>query len=287
MRKLVTQLRPNTFEDIIAVLALFRPGPLDSGMVEQFIKRKHGKEEVKYPHPKLEPILEPTYGVIVYQEQVMQIAQVLAGYSLGDADNLRRAMGKKDAGKMKKERERFIAGAGGQKIAEAKAVEIFDQMETFAQYGFNKSHSAAYALVSFQTAYLKAHFREEFMAGLLTLEMGDTDKTFKNIAECRERGIRILPPDVNESRQDFTVLAQIAETRPAADPLRSVRRARGRQQGGRCDPRRRATPDGAVHEPRRTSASACSARPLGATGRGRRDDRAGRSGAEQEGHRSR
>jgi DNA polymerase-3 subunit alpha len=208
MRKLVTQLRPNTFEDIIAVLALFRPGPLDSGMVEQFIKRKHGKEEVKYPHPKLAPILEPTYGVIVYQEQVMQIAQVLAGYSLGDADNLRRAMGKKDPEKMRKERERFIAGAGKQGIADKQAGEIFDQMETFAMYGFNKSHSAAYALLSFQTAYLKAHYPEEFMAGLLTMEMGDTDKTFKNIAECRERGIRILPPDVNESREDFTVMAQ-------------------------------------------------------------------------------
>ena len=225
MRKLVTQLRPTTFEDIIAVLALFRPGPLDSGMVEQFIKRKHGKEEVKYPHAKLEPILEPTYGVIVYQEQVMQIAQVLAGYSLGDADNLRRAMGKKDAEKMKKERERFIAGAVRQKIPDKQAGEIFDQMETFAQYGFNKSHSAAYALVSFQTAYLKAHFREEFMAGLLTLEMGDTDKTFKNIAECRERGIRILPPDVNESRQDFTVLAQPDESglRPIRFGLCAVR----------------------------------------------------------------
>jgi DNA polymerase-3 subunit alpha len=177
-------------------------------MVEQFIKRKHGKEEVKYPHPKLRPILEPTYGVIVYQEQVMQIAQVLAGYSLGDADNLRRAMGKKDPVKMQKERERFIAGAGQQGIAERQAGEIFDQMETFAMYGFNKSHSAAYALVSFQTAYLKAHYPEEFMAGLLSMEMSDTDKTFKNIAECRERGIRILPPDVNESREDFTVLAQ-------------------------------------------------------------------------------
>ena len=208
MRKLVTQLRPNTFEDVIAVLALFRPGPLDSGMVEQFIKRKHGKEEVKYPHAKLQPILEPTYGVIVYQEQVMQIAQVLAGYSLGDADNLRRAMGKKDSGKMQKERERFIAGAGRQAIAERQAGEIFDQMETFAMYGFNKSHSAAYALVSFQTAYLKAHYPEEFMAGLLSMEMSDTDKTFKNIAECREHGIRVLPPDVNESREDFTVVAQ-------------------------------------------------------------------------------
>lgn len=137
----------------------------------------------------------------------MQIAQVLAGYSLGDADNLRRAMGKKDPVKMQKERERFIDGAGRQKIPERQAGEIFDQMETFAMYGFNKSHSAAYALVSFQTAYLKAHYPEEFMAGLLSMEMSDTDKTFKNIAECRVHGIRILPPDVNESREDFTVLA--------------------------------------------------------------------------------
>jgi DNA polymerase-3 subunit alpha len=226
MRKLVTQLRPNTFEDIIAVLALFRPGPLDSGMVEQFIKRKHGKEEVKYPHPKLQAILEPTYGVIVYQEQVMQIAQVLAGYTLGDADNLRRAMGKKDPVKMQKERERFIAGAGRQRIPERQAGEIFDQMETFAMYGFNKSHSAAYALVSFQTAYLKAHFPDEFMAGLLSMEMNDTDKTFKNIAACRERGIRILPPDVNESREDFTVLAQAD-----ADGLRPIRFGLGAVRG--------------------------------------------------------
>ncbi|MGD9763144.1 MAG: DNA polymerase III subunit alpha [Candidatus Binatia bacterium] len=225
MRKLVTQLRPSTFEDVIAVLALFRPGPLDSGMVEQFIKRKHGKEAVKYPHPKLASILEPTYGVIVYQEQVMQIAQILAGYSLGDADNLRRAMGKKDPEKMRKERERFTAGAARQGIPERQAGEIFDQMETFAMYGFNKSHSAAYALVSFQTAYLKAHFREEFMAGLLSMEMGDTDKTFKNIAECREHGIRILPPDVNESREDFTVMAQPDENgqRPIRFGLGAVR----------------------------------------------------------------
>jgi DNA polymerase-3 subunit alpha len=226
MRKLVTQLRPSTFEDIIAVLALFRPGPLDSGMVEQFIKRKHGKEEVKYPHPRLEPILEPTYGVIVYQEQVMQIAQVLAGYTLGDADNLRRAMGKKDPEKMGKERQRFIGGASRQGIAERQAGEIFDQMETFAMYGFNKSHSAAYALVSFQTAYLKAHFREEFMAGLLSLEMGDTDKTFKNIAACREHGIRILPPAVNESREDFTVTATAD-----ADGLRPIRFGLGAVRG--------------------------------------------------------
>ncbi len=206
MRKLLAQLRPSTFEEIVAVLALFRPGPLDSGMVDQYIKRKHGKEDVSYPHPKLKPILEPTYGVIVYQEQVMQIAQVLGGYTLGDADNLRRAMGKKDPEKMKAERDRFIKGANGLGVAEKQATEIFDQMETFAMYGFNKSHSAAYALISYHTAYLKAHYPEEFMAGLLTLEMSDTDKTFKNIADCRERGIQILPPDANESREDFTVL---------------------------------------------------------------------------------
>jgi len=205
MRKVLTQLRPSTFEDVIAVLALFRPGPLDSGMVDQFIKRKHGKEPIKYLHPALEPILRETYGVIVYQEQVMQIAQALAGYSLGDADNLRRAMGKKKKAEMDREKERFITGAVERKLPEKQAREIFDQMETFAAYGFNKSHSAAYALVTYQTAYLKAHYPEEFMAGLMTLEMSDTDKTYKNIAECREHGMTILPPDVNESREDFTV----------------------------------------------------------------------------------
>jgi len=205
MRKLLTQLRPATFEDIIAVNALFRPGPLDGGMLEQFTKRKHGKEPIKYLHPALEPILKDTCGVIVYQEQVMQIAQALAGYTLGDADNLRRAMGKKKKAAMEREKDRFIGGAVQRQVPEKLAREIFEQMETFAAYGFNKSHSAAYALISYQTAYLKAHFPEEFMAGLMTLEMGETDKTYKNIAECRERGIRILPPDVNESREDFTV----------------------------------------------------------------------------------
>lgn len=225
MRKLLTQLRPTMFEDLIAVLALFRPGPLDSGMVEQFIKRKDGKEPIKYLHPALEPILRDTYAVIVYQEQVMQIAQVLAGYTLGDADNLRRAMGKKKKAEMEREKERFIKGAVARKVAEKLAREIFEQMETFAAYGFNKSHSAAYALISYQTAYLKAHFPEEFMAGLLTLEMGDTDKTYKNIAECRERGIAILPPDVNESREDFTV------GQPREDGRRPIRFGLGAVRG--------------------------------------------------------
>jgi DNA polymerase-3 subunit alpha len=205
MRKLLTDLRPNCFEDLIAVLALYRPGPLDSGMVEEFIKRKRGKEPIRYLHTALEPILKETCGVIVYQEQVMKIAQVLAGYTLGDADNLRRAMGKKKAEQMARERVRFLDGASKQGLRAELAGEIFDQMETFAAYGFNKSHSAAYALVSYQTAYLKAHYPQEFMAALLTMEMGDTDKTYKNIADCRERGNRILPPDVNQSREDFTV----------------------------------------------------------------------------------
>jgi DNA polymerase III subunit alpha len=205
MRKLLTDLRPSCFEDVIAVLALFRPGPLDSGMVEEFIKRRRGKEPIRFLHPALEPILTETYGVIVYQEQVMKIAQTLGGYSLGDADNLRRAMGKKKAEEMALERVRFLDGASRQGIKAQLAGEIFDQMETFAAYGFNKSHSAAYALVSYQTAFLKAHYPHEFMAALLTMEMGDTDKTYKNIADCRERGIRILPPEVNQSREDFTV----------------------------------------------------------------------------------
>jgi DNA polymerase III subunit alpha len=207
MRRMLTQLRPSCFADVVAALALYRPGPLDSGMVEEFIKRKHGKVPIRYLHPALEPILDDTYGVIVYQEQVMQIAQALAGYSLGDADNLRRAMGKKKAEVMAKERERFLAGVAANGTADERtAAAIFDQMETFAAYGFNKSHSAAYAVITYQTAYLKAHYRVEFMAGLLSLEAGDTDSTYKNIAECRASGIAILPPDVNESREDFTAV---------------------------------------------------------------------------------
>ncbi|MCW5891800.1 MAG: DNA polymerase III subunit alpha [bacterium] len=207
MRRMLIQLRPSCFADVVAALALYRPGPLDSGMVDQFIKRKHGQEPIRYLHPLLEPILRDTYGVIVYQEQVMQIAQALGGYSLGDADNLRRAMGKKKAEEMAKERQRFMAGVEQTRTADPDlAGQIFDQMETFAAYGFNKSHSAAYAVITYQTAYLKAHYPTEFMAGLLSLEAGDTDLTYKNIAECRQHGIAILPPDVNESEYDFTSL---------------------------------------------------------------------------------
>ena len=204
IREMTVKIRPNCFEDLVAILALYRPGPLDSGMAEEYIKRKHGKEKIKYLHPLLEPILKDTYGVIVYQEQVMQIAQVLGGYSMGDADILRRAMGKKDPEEMAAQRERFVEGAEAKKISHEQATEIFDQMETFARYGFNKSHSAAYALVSYQTAYLKAHYRVEFMAALMTSEMDDTDKVIKNLAECRQKGIEVLAPDVNESRSNFT-----------------------------------------------------------------------------------
>jgi DNA polymerase III subunit alpha len=208
MRKMITQLRPSRFEDLIAALALFRPGPLDSGMDQDFIKRKHGKEKISYEHPLLEGVLNETYGTMIYQEQVMQIAQVLAGYSLQDADNLRKAMGKKKKEEMDKERDRFQQGAVAQGIPAHLATRIFEQMEKFAAYGFNKSHSAAYALISFQTAYLKAHYPTEFMAALLSLEMGDTDSTYKNIAECRAHGIPILPPDINESGEKFTVTAK-------------------------------------------------------------------------------
>ena len=204
IREMTVKIRPNCFEDLVAILALYRPGPLDSGMAEEYIKRKHGKEKIKYLHPLLEPTLKDTYGVIVYQEQVMQIAQVLGGYSMGDADILRRAMGKKDPEEMAAQRERFVEGAEAKKISHEQATEIFDQMETFARYGFNKSHSAAYALVSYQTAYLKAHYRVEFMAALMTSEMDDTDKVIKNLAECRQKGIEVLAPDVNESRSNFT-----------------------------------------------------------------------------------
>ena len=206
MRELVARLKPNCFEDIVAINALYRPGPLESGMVEQFIRRKHGKEAISYQHPSLETILRETYGTIVYQEQVMQAAQILAGYTLGDADNLRRAMGKKKAEEMAKERARFLAGASSKGIPEALANTIFDDLEKFASYGFNKSHAAAYALVSFQTAWLKAHYPAEFAAGLMTLEMGDMDKTNKNIADARQRKIAVLPPDINASETVFAVV---------------------------------------------------------------------------------
>jgi DNA polymerase III subunit alpha len=206
MRDLLTKLKPQSFKDIIALVALYRPGPLDSGMVGEFIKRKHGHESIRYELPALEEILRDTYGVIVYQEQVMRIASALANFSLEDADNLRRAMSKKDALEMERQKEKFLEGTKKNRIAPKKAEKIFEQMETFGRYGFNKSHSAAYALLAYQTAYLKTHYPIEFMAALLTSEAQNADKIVKYISECREMGIEILPPDINESFKHFAVM---------------------------------------------------------------------------------
>ncbi len=205
-KELLKKLKPDRFEDIIAAGALYRPGPLEGGMVDDFINRKHGKARVVYQHPAMEPILRETYGVIVYQEQVMQISRALAGYSLGQADLLRRAMGKKKKEVMEKEKARFLDGARKQGVDEKVADEVFELMAAFAGYGFNKSHSAAYGLVTYQTAYLKKHYPEEFMAGLLTCDKDDTDKVVKNVAEARAMGIAVLRPDVNESASDFSVV---------------------------------------------------------------------------------
>ena len=205
MKDLIKRLQPDCFEDIVALVALFRPGPLQSGMVDDFINRKHGRTTVEYPHPDLEPILKPTYGVILYQEQVMQIAQVLAGYSLGGADLLRRAMGKKKPEEMAKQREIFMTGAVERGVDAGQATYIFDLMEKFAGYGFNKSHSAAYALVSYQTAWLKAHYPAAFMAAVLSADMDNTDKVVTLIDECRAMKLEVSPPDVNRCEAAFAV----------------------------------------------------------------------------------
>jgi DNA polymerase III subunit alpha len=203
MKDLIKRLQPHCFEEIIALVALFRPGPLQSGMVDDFINRKHGRANVMYLHPKLETILKPTYGVILYQEQVMQIAQVLAGYSLGAADLLRRAMGKKNPEEMAKQRQGFVKGSVERGISEEKATHIFDLMEKFAGYGFNKSHSAAYALLAYQTAWLKAHYPAEFMAAVLSSDMDNTDKVVNFLEDCKAIKITILPPDINCSHYKF------------------------------------------------------------------------------------
>ncbi len=205
MRRYLTMLRPSVFEDIIAMLALYRPGPLGSGMVDEFILRKHGQVEITYPLPELKECLKDTYGVIVYQEQVMQIAQIVAGYTLGQADLLRRAMGKKNVEEMARERVNFVTGAKERGVPESKANDIFDLMEKFAEYGFNKSHSAAYALISYITAYLKTHFPVEFMAALLTSEINDQDKLLRYITECKDMGIKVLQPNVQLSHWAFSV----------------------------------------------------------------------------------
>ena len=205
MKELIHRLQPDCFEDIIALVALFRPGPLQSGMVDDFIERKHGHARVAYPHPDLEPILKPTYGVILYQEQVMQIAQVLANYTLGGADLLRRAMGKKKPEEMAKQREIFTEGAVARGVDMQLATTIFDLMEKFSGYGFNKSHAAAYALVAYQTAWLKAHYPAAFMAAVLSADMDNTDKVVIFINECASMGLKVEPPSLHRSEHRFTV----------------------------------------------------------------------------------
>ena len=216
MRNLLTRLKPNTVDDMVALVALFRPGPLQSGMTDDFVERKHGRTAVEYPLPSLEPFLKGTYGTIIYQEQVMQIAQEMAGYSLGEADLLRRAMGKKKAEEMDKQRVRFVSGSVENGIAQEKAEEIFDQLAMFAAYGFNKSHSAAYGYISYQTAWLKAHYRPEYMAALMTIEAANTDKVLMYIQDCQVHGLPVEPVCINRSGVAFGV-PTVAE-REAIDP---------------------------------------------------------------------
>lgn len=208
MRALIKDLQPDNFEEIIALLALYRPGPLESGMVEDYVKRKHKKIPVHYELPELMPILSETYGVILYQEQVMEIASKIAGFTMGQADVLRSAMGKKKVKEMTEQKEQFIDGAVKRKVSNHKATELFNLCAKFAGYGFNKSHSTAYAMISYQTAYLKANYPKEFMAALLTSVMGNTDKVTIYIAEAQRMGIKVLPPDINNSSKVFTVVSE-------------------------------------------------------------------------------
>lgn len=203
MKDLLVNFKPDHIEDVIALIAAYRPGPMK--MIPDFIARKHGKQQITYELPQLEPILKETYGIILYQEQVMQIANVIGGYTMSQADTLRKVMGKKQVAAMEKEKPRFLEGAKKQKINENKAKTIWEQMETFAEYGFNKSHSAAYAIITYQTAYLKAHYPVAFMAALLTSEKDNRDKIIKHMSNCKEMGINVLPPDINESQKDFSV----------------------------------------------------------------------------------
>ncbi len=204
MRQIVRELRPSSLEDISSILALYRPGPLDAGLIPKFIDRKHGREVIDFAHSSLEPILKETYGIMVYQEQIMKIAQDLAGYSLGEADLLRRAMGKKKVSEMQKHRDNFVGGAQTKGVDSKIANELFDQMVLFAEYCFNKSHSTAYGAVTYQTAYLKAHYPVAYMAALLTVNSGSTDKIQRYISNCNSMGIEVMPPNINASGIDFT-----------------------------------------------------------------------------------
>ncbi len=231
-RDLLKKLKPDCFEDIVAAGALYRPGPIEGGMVEDFVERKHGRKRVEYAHPALEPILKDTYGVIVYQEQVMQISSALAGYSLGQADLLRRAMGKKKVEVMAKEKANFLSGAQVRQVDPKVAEGVFDLMAKFAGYGFNRSHSAAYGLITYQTAYLKHHFPVEFFAGLLTCQKDKTEEVVKCIAEARALGIHVLRPDVNESDADFTVIPDDQPQAGAEASKRGRRKTTGEVKTG-------------------------------------------------------
>jgi DNA polymerase-3 subunit alpha len=256
MTELVVKLRPKAFKELIPIVALYRPGPLGSGMVDDFVNRRHGLTAVEYLLPELEELTAETLGVIVYQDQVLQIANRLAGYSLGEADLLRRAMGKKKPEEMAKQRERFVSGAVERGIDQAKAEQVFNLMAEFAGYGFAKSHSAAYALITYQTAYLKAKFPREYMAALLTTESGNHDKLAPYIAHAGEMGIEVLAPDVNESARDFTVveggirfglagvknvgegaIESILEARKSGDPFKSLIDFASRMQGSKVNRR--------------------------------------------------
>jgi DNA polymerase-3 subunit alpha len=206
MRSMIKKIHPTQFEDIIAILALYRPGPLNSGMVDQFIERKHGRKEITYAFPELKPFLQNSYGIILYQEQVMQIASVIGGFSLGQADKLRKAMGKKVRALMEKLKVEFVEGAVKKGYAQKAAEKLYDTCAEFAEYGFNKSHSAAYAVISYQTAWLKANYSVEFFAALLSSVAGNTDKIIGYISECSRIGIEVLAPSVNESDKEFTAI---------------------------------------------------------------------------------
>ncbi len=234
MRRALVDMRPDRFEDIIALVALYRPGPMAN--IPTYCARKHGDEEPEYLHPMLEPILKETFGVIIYQEQVMQIAQVMAGYSLGDADLLRRAMGKKIRAEMEKQRAIFVAGAVKNGVPKGQADTIFELLAKFADYGFNKSHAAAYALVSYHTAYMKAHYPVEFLAASMTLELNNTDKLSEFRAEAQRLGIKVEAPNINRSGATFEVgdstiyyaLAALKGVGPQAVELIVRRAAQGR-----------------------------------------------------------
>ncbi len=239
MRDYLRKLAPESFTDITAMNALYRPGPLDSGMIDTYIERKKGAANVRYPHPKLEMILKSTYGVIVFQEQVLQIANALADYSMGKADLLRKAMGKKDAALMAEQKREFLIGAEKQKVDKRVATEVFDQIETFARYGFNKAHSTCYAYLAYQTAWLKHYHPMEFMAALMTSEINDTDRIYVLLEECRRRDIKVLPADVNESGIDFSVadggirFGLQAIKNVGEGPARAI--VEEREQGGRFE----------------------------------------------------